>query len=86
MGARIGCTKTAGSHDWILLNRYPPPPNLPMETTVAELIVEDSNWNEAKLKHHFFEEDTEAILKISLPQAIKKIIYYSILSKEGNTL
>ena len=48
------------------------PPTLPIDSTVGELITEDSKWNEAKLKHHFFEEDTEAILKISLPLSHKE--------------
>ncbi|KAH9668523.1 reverse transcriptase domain-containing protein [Citrus sinensis] len=48
------------------------PPTLPMDTTVAELITADSTWNEAKLKHHFCEEDTEAMLKISLPPSHKE--------------
>lgn len=44
------------------------PLNLPVETTVAELIDEEHMWDVAKLNQHFMHKNIEVILQIPFPR------------------
>lgn len=44
------------------------PPNLPVDSVVADLIGSENQWNAEKLNQYFRQEDVEIILKIPLPK------------------